>query len=174
MGLLTQKDARLFRGFFKEMARLRGIPVIYRYATEVDTTIHSEFISTMSKPIPIDIIFDENPKISTLSRIGWVSEKPDDKPYIAMLSFDVPNLTAESTISIAPIDGITTQTRDFKITTINTLLEFPDCWICTLAPIFNNDPVKDNYDDSNYNYIETTETPDRDTDNNYKYLNLGE
>ena len=36
MGLLTQKDARLFRGFFKEMARLRGIPVTYRYAEEVD------------------------------------------------------------------------------------------------------------------------------------------
>lgn len=171
MGFLTQEDSTLYRCFFKEMAHLRGFEVQYRYVIKTDPTIYTEFQSKLSDPINIDIIYESNPKVSTLNKIGWVSENPGDKPYIAMLPFDTPHLTTESVISIPPFIEIDSRARDFKITSINTIIEFPDCWICTIAPIFDNRPVRDNYSESNYNYFENDDSPDNDTPSNFKYIN---
>jgi len=175
MGFLTKKDSTLFRTFFKEMSMLRGIPVAYRYVTNKTMTIHGETVPVMSRAIPIDIIFEENPKIATLQKIGWISERPDDKPYIAYLPFDVQSLTSESTVSIPPIDSVGVA-RNFKVTTINTLLEFPDAYICTLAPIFTTDASKPVYDESNYNYLDSEDTPQNNLpgDSNYEFLNVGD
>lgn len=168
MGLLTKDDSKLYREWFKEMARLRGIRVIYRYAVFTSETIHSEFNSCYSEPIDIDVIFDTNPRASTLKKIGWVSESPDDKPYIVYLPYDLPHLNTESVIDIPPeIDERTLndivsdhhgkppmRPRRFKVTTINQLIEFPDCWICTLAPVFDTEDVDNNYESTNFNFIE--------------------
>lgn len=179
MGVLTKKDSRLFRTYFKEMAKLRGIKVMYRYVEDTETTIHAEFKSRLSDPIEMDIIFNENPSVHTLKSIGWVSENPDDKPYIAQLPFDAPFISTECEIEIPPFLEIESRCRRFKITTINSLLEFPDCWTCTLAPIFDNAPVRDDYYDSNYNYVSTEDQPHEDSpdnrnDNYYSYLNVGD
>lgn len=171
MGFLTKKDSEIYRGFFKEMAYLRGIEVYYRYPLHVDTTIHAEMISDLSEPIKMNIIFDENPKVSTLNAIKWVSENPDDKPYIAQLPFDAPNIATECTITIPPFEEINTKARQFKITSVHTIIEFPDCWTCTLAPIFETDNPKEYYDESNYNYVNSVDEPTVDTPNNRKYQN---
>ena len=64
MGLLTRDDAKLYRGFFKEMARLKGFTVKYQYILESTETIHSEINpEVLSDPIDIDIIYEENPNI---------------------------------------------------------------------------------------------------------------
>lgn len=169
MGLLTTGDARLFRGWFKEMAKLRGIHVLYRYPKTIDPTIHAEMLTELSEALEMDIIFDTNPKTSTLKKIHWVSELPDDKPYVAMLPYDAPNLCTECVISIKPIDSLNDVYRDFKITSINTLLEFPDCWTCTLAPIVETkkDTPKNDYSDSNYNYIDEKRTTNPEE---YEYI----
>lgn len=182
MGLLTREDSTLYRGFFKEMARLRGIPVKYYYPARDEMTIHSEILPEYSSPIEMDIIFETNPKVKTLKAIRWVSENPDDKPYIAMIPFDAPNLQTKCIIEIPPIGSVDSPRR-FEITTINTLIEFPDCWTCTLAPLFDNDKVKNDYGQTNYNYTDTKDQPDRDApDNelnhpynnkNYGYLRVG-
>lgn len=159
MGLLTQKDVRIYRGWFKEMAKLRGIPVKYRYVTSADILLHAEIEPTLSDPINMDIIFETNPRTNTLKKIGWVSENPNDKPYIAMLPYDSPNLTVEARIEMDTIDAIpTSPTKIFRVTTINSLLEYPDCWVCTIAPVFQTEPPKLDYDQSNYNYITETKT----------------
>lgn len=170
MGFLTDRDSTLYRNFYKEMAKLRGIPVLYRYPVEIDPTIHSEMISKLSEPMEMDIIFQENPKTSTLKQIKWVSEFPNDKPYIAILPFDAPNLSTECTISIKPIGSLNETYRDFKITSINTIMEFPDSWTCTLAPIFEtkDGTPKNDYSDSNYNYIDGKKTTSEEYTDNYK------
>ena len=182
MGYLTRNDATLWRQFFKEMAYLRGIPCQYRYVTSQEVTNYGEFLYTLSEPIDMDIIFDDNPKVSTLRKIGWVSENSDDKPYIAQLPFDAKDLKVGCTISIKDFD--LDSTRDFKITTMRMLLEFPDCYTVTLAPIFFTNEAKTTYTETNYNYMDT---PDADVnndapdnkygreyiENNFEYLNLG-
>lgn len=178
MGELTRKDARLFRSFFKEAAYLRGIEVLYRYVESCDTSIHAEIKPKLSEPIKMDIVFIENPKVNTLRRMGWVSENSDDKPYIAQLPLDAPNLSTKSVIEIPPFKEFC-RARKFEITMITTLLEYPDCFTCILAPIFDSKIEKNNYSDTNYNYVNTEDQPDNDSpdnrrDNGYNYLKIRE
>ena len=154
MGLLTKKDAKVFRAWFLEMAKLRGIPVQYQYALVTSATIHSEFRSEMSDPIDMDIIFETNPKTNTLKRMGWVSVTPNDKPYVAMLPYDTPSLTTHSVISIPPsVEFPEIKTRKFQVTRISSLIEYPDCFTVTLAPIFDTVELDQDYSTSSYTYL---------------------
>lgn len=175
MGLLTKKDTKIFREFFKEMAYLRGISVKYQYpiwGDDESVSIHGEITPEYSRPIDMDIIFDENPRVDTLNKIGWISEYPDSKPVIAVLPFDAPSLATKCIISIPPFEEINSRARKFEVTSINTILEYPDSWTCTLAPIFDNDEPRTDYEDTNYNYTESDDQPDEDTPNNYEFLNV--
>ena len=82
MGLLNRKDARIFRSYFNEMVKLIGQSVGYQWVVKREYTIHSEDNSTLSAPIRIDILFDENPQVDTLNRLGWVSELNNEKPIV--------------------------------------------------------------------------------------------
>ena len=117
-------------------------------------------LTELSDPIDMDIIFETNPKTAVLKQIKWVSEFPNDKPYIAILPYDAPNLCTECTIAIHPIDNLNETPREFKITSINTILEFPESWTCTVAPIFDTlpDTPKNDYDSSNFNYIDASKS----------------
>lgn len=151
MGQLTKKDSTIFRQFFKEMAKLRGIEVIYQYPIDMNFTIYAEEDPKgFSEDIPIDIIFDENPKVTTLRKYGWISQTPDDKPYLAQLPFDAPNLCKGCRISIQPPLPLA-DIRVFVITDIKANLEFPDNWMCKLAPVFFNKTTTklDGYKDKN-------------------------
>ena len=154
MGLLTQKDAEMFRKYFKEMAFLRGIGVIYQYPIDMEFTNYAEENPKgYSEDIPMHIIFEENPKMNTLRKYGWVSEKPDDKPYIATLPYDAPNLCAGCRITI-PSPFPKNPGRLFVITEITANLEFPDSWVCKLAPVMHTKPNKPaDYKDTNFNFI---------------------
>lgn len=136
MGLLTQPDSTIFRQFFKEMAKLRGIRVIYQYPIDMKFTQYAEENPKgFSEEIEMDIIFNENPKVTTLRKYGWVSETPEDKPYTAELPYDAKNLCKGCRISIIPPLPLAPK-RVFVITDIQSNLEFPDSWICKLAPVF--------------------------------------
>ena len=153
MGLLTQNDAKIFQGWFRECAKLRGISVKYMYPVKDNITIYSEIHSSFSDAVDIDILFDENPAVKTLKRIGWVSEDPEDKPAIAHLSLDTPHLQTKARIMIPPI-GQAIPGRWFEVTSIHSNLEYPDSYTCTLAPVFETDKEKTCYEESNYNYVE--------------------
>ena len=150
MGLLTKSDSTIFRSYFKEMAKLLGIKVIYQYPVDMKFTIYAEENPKgFSEEILMDIIFDENPKITTLRKYGWVSEMPDDKPYLAQLPFDAKNLCAGCRISIFPPMPMADK-RVFVITDIKSNLQFPDSWMCKLAPVFfNKTEDKLDYKDKN-------------------------
>lgn len=177
MGLLTQKDASVFQHWFKECCKLHGIPVKYIYPVTEDVSIYTEIDPNFSEVIDLDIIFDENPAIKTLKRIGWVSEDPDDKPAIAHMPFDTPHLQTEARVFIPPI-GQAIPGRWFEITSIHSNLEYPDSYTCTLAPVFNSDKSKLNYDQSNYNYVKhdranqpLEDTPSNETvDPNFSFI----
>lgn len=151
MGLLTRADSTLFRSYFKEMAKLLGIRVIYQYPIDMKFTMYAEENPKgFSEEILMDIIFEENPKITTLRKYGWVSEIPDDKPYLAQLPFDAKNLCKGCRVSIIPPLPLA-EKRVFVITDIQSNLQFPDSWMCKLAPVFFNKTENklDGYKDSN-------------------------
>ena len=153
MGLLTRKDSTIFRQYFKEMARLRGIQVIYQYPIDMSFTIYvEENPKGFSEEILMDIIFEENPKVTTLRKYGWISELPEDKPYLAQLPFDAKNLCKGCRIKIKPPLPLADD-RVFVITDIQANLEFPDNWMCKLAPVFFAKQPKKNADYKDKNNV---------------------
>lgn len=177
MGLLTKKDVTLYRGWFKEMAALRGIPVKYQGVDGYDPTIHAELNAILDEPIDMDIIFDDNPKTSTLKKTGWISENPNDNPHLAYLPYDAPNLAVKARVHIPPIDSLNETARIFEVTDITTLLEFPDAWVCKLAPVVNSDIPMTDYTEDSFNYICENKVIERDKElpdgSEYTYLDLG-
>lgn len=134
MGELFNKDAELYREFFKEQAKLLGIKALYRYPVDLEFTLHGqENPRGYSEPEEIDIIFDQSPRLKTLRKFGWVSEDPSDKPYIVQVPYDTPNLQKGSLI-ILPSPLPLEPSRVFKITEISVDQVLPDSWYCKVAP----------------------------------------
>ena len=165
MGLLTGEDSKLFRQFFKEMAFLRGISVQYVYPVDEETSIHGQIFPEFSSIYDLDIIFESAPKIKTLKNYGWVSEDNSDKPYIAYLPYDTPHIQTKARLKLFPI-GSEKDGKWFEITDINEAIEFPDAYICRLAPVYVSEKEKLDYEQTNHNYIEGDNQPDENTTHN--------
>ena len=144
MGLLNRQDAKIFRGYFNEMVKLIGQSVGYQYIVKRELTIHSEDNSILSAPIRIDILFDENPQVDTLNRLGWVSELNQQKPIVINMPYNTPNLTVNARVTIESVDGVA-RPRVFKITKIVSDLEFPDAYTCAIVPVFDQYVQKNQY-----------------------------
>lgn len=169
MGLLNREDSRIFRQYFKEMVKLIGQSVGYQYIVERKYTIHSEDNSKLSAPIRMDVLFDENPTVDTLNRLGWVSELNEQKPIIVNMPYDTPNLSVNARLLIESVDG-TPRPRVFKITQIESDLEFPDAYTCAAVPIFDQYAQKNQYTLVNHEKINQDESPRTSKDQPYSYI----
>lgn len=169
MGLLTQEDSTLFRQFFKEMCYLRGLPIEYIYPVDEETTIHGQILPEFSSIVDLNIIFDTNPKIKTLKNYGWVSEDSNDKPYIAYFPYDTPYIQTKARMRLKPI-GSEKPGKWFEITDITHAIEYPDAYICKLAPVFETQKERLDYSETNSNYINQNNQPDEPT-NHHKEIN---
>ena len=155
MGLLTDSDSKVFRGWFEEMAMLHGFRVGYQYPLGDAKTIHSEPNMPMSIPIDLDIIFNENPTLDTLKKHGWVVEIGEQKPVVAQVPYSTPGLQRYSRI-IIPSIGTVVDERIFEVTAISTIMEYPDCWTVRLAPVFKTIKEQHNYTKTNYGMMDVT------------------
>lgn len=169
MGLLNRKDSRIFRQYFKEMVKLIGQSVGYQYIVERQYTIHSEDNSTLSAPIRIDVLFDENPKVDTLNRLGWVSELNEQRPIVVNMPYDTPNLSINARLIVESVDG-TPRPRVFKITQIESDLEFPEAYTCAAVPVFDQYKQKNQYTLVNHEKINQNESPRTSKDQPYSYI----
>lgn len=162
MGLLTNNDATVFRGWFEEMARLHGINVGYQYPLGDQKTIHSEPNMPMSNPISLDIVFNENPTLDTLKKHGWVTEIGEQRPVVAQVPYDTPHLQRYARIIIPPI-GTIVDARTFEVTAISTILEYPDCWTVRLAPVYKTyKEVHQDLDNANVSMIDVIKNGTQD------------
>lgn len=165
MGLLTGEDSTIFRQFFLEMTKLRGLHVEYIYPVDEKKTIHGQIISKFSSVFELDIMFETNPKIKTLKNYGWVSETAENNPYIAYLPYDTPHIQTKARIKIIPV-GSEKEGKWFEITDITEAIEYPDAYVCKLAPIFDTADEKLDYEQTNNNYIKGDNQPDENTHHN--------
>lgn len=144
MGLLNRDDATIFRKYFSEMCKLIGQSIGYQYVTKRDYTIHSEENFEYSQPIRLDVLFDENPTVDTLNRIGWVSEINNMKPIIINMPYNTPNLTVGARVMISSVDGVA-RPRLFRISKIASDIEYPDAYTCAAVPVFDQEVQKNQY-----------------------------
>lgn len=169
MGLLVGKDSLILRSYFKEMCKLRGISVGYQYITKKEMTIHSEENNTYSMPIRIDILFDENPSIDTLTKYGWLSELGEQQPVIANFSYDTPYLRVGCRVTIEASGG-SLRPRVFRISKMANDLEYPDSFICALVPVYDQLPQKNQYTLVNTEKISQEESKRTSKDQSSKYI----
>lgn len=71
-----------------------------------------------------------------------------------MFPFSTPNISNEARVYIPPDVQAINDIKEFKITSINTNMEYPDCYVCTVVPVIQSEEIRDDYDDSNFNYLE--------------------
>lgn len=91
-GLLLNKDALLYRKYFKEAVKLLGIYVIYRAPKKDKTyTQKAEIFSQYEDPILVGCIFEEHPTQQTLRKMQWVSELTENASLIHV-PYDLPNI----------------------------------------------------------------------------------
>ena len=62
--------------------------------------------------------------------------------------------------------GYYTVRKWFEITDIHEAIEFPDAYICKLAPVFITKKEKLDYEQTNHNYINGDNQPDENTHHN--------
>lgn len=161
MGELFKRDAEIYRKFFKEQARLLGIRVQYQYPIDMDFTLYGqENPRGYSEPIELDIIFDQSPRLRTLKKFGWVSESPEDKPYMIQVPYDTPNLQKGSLI-IFPSPLPLLPSKVFKITDITVDQVLPDSWYCKVAPKFDKMNAIDpkDYKNKSNTYLRVDDDP---------------
>ena len=170
MGLLSRQDSKIYRHYFDEMCKLIGISVLYQYVTERNMTIHSENNNNLSAPVRVDILFDEDPTIDTLDRLGWLSELQDQKPIIVNMSYHTPHLTVGARITIESVDGIQ-RPRVFEITKIQSDLEYPDCYVCAAVPVFDQYEQSNDYTLTNYDKINTQNSEVTSMEQPYQHIN---
>ena len=169
MGLLNRADSTIFRQYFNEMVKLIGQSVGYQYVVKQELTIHSEDNSELSVPIRLDVLFDDNPSVDTLNKLGWVSEINDQKPIIVNMPYNTPKLTVNARIIIESVDGVG-RPRVFRITKIQSDLEFPDAFTCALVPVFDQYVQKNQYTLVNTEKINQAESERTSKDQPYEYI----
>lgn len=169
MGLLTGEDSTIFRQFFEEMAFLRGIEVDYIYPVDEEVSIHGQIFPEFSSVYKLNIVFESSPKVKTLKNYGWFSEDKENKPYIVYLPYNTPHIQTKARLKLYPI-GSGKDGKWFEITDIAEAIEYPDTYVCKIAPVFITEKERLDYEQTNNNYIDGDNQPDEPT-NHIKEIN---
>lgn len=125
-GILLRNDLEIQRYYFNEALDYYGIDADYYQVKEPSQQFTSagEASSNYYDPVPMRIIFDQVPKVSTLKKLGWVTELNEDSQPIIHIPFDTPGIQFGALFKIAdplkPGSG-----RMFRATKLSTGIIYP-------------------------------------------------
>ncbi len=162
-GILMNKDAKLFRTWFKEMTKLRGINCVYR-APKPGTknySMHGDLEADYEQPIVVGVIFESHPDQKTLKKRGWITEI-DDTSSMIHVPYDLPGLQrgALFTVPSGLDDG---QGRLFRVVNMQNIMMYPASIACEIAPEWLNDDVPANqqtYENNDFTLLVDNEGDD--------------
>lgn len=160
-GTLLQPSILLHRQYFREMVRLLGVRVIYRYPLkDKKYTTYADIDSSYSPPMLIGCIFDDHPTQQTLKKMGWVSELSENASIIHV-DYDLPNLQ-QGSLFIIPSGLDNGKGRLFRVSKITNSIVYPASVACEIVPEFE-DTFDDEtgYDFENHSMTLINEEKDR-------------
>lgn len=154
-GLLVNSNTTLHRMYFKEMAKLLGIRVIYRApAKDKHYTTYAEIESNYQKPMLEYCIFEDHPSQQTLKKLGWVSELQDTSSIIHV-RYDLPDLQ-QGALFVVPGGLDNSEGRLFRVIKISNIMIFPSSVACEIVPEYEDTLVKteiEDYSNSSFNLL---------------------
>lgn len=137
-GTLVQPAALLHRQYFREMVKLLGIRVIYRYPLPgKHYTTYADIDANFSQPILTGCIFDEHPTQKTMKKMGWIAELEPSKSVIHV-DYDLPNLQRGG-LFIIPSGIDNAKARIFRIDEMTSGFVYPTSVACIIAPEYENE-----------------------------------
>lgn len=135
------KEIELYRKNFVEGANLQGRSG-YLYEVDSIEQINTDEYYNWKSPVVVSYYLVENPKKSTLLKLGWYTEDNDNRPIICYLTFkdedNKPINPSEGAIleisaRLDPHNGDSFQTEKFDIVKVSTDYDLA-MFICNLAP----------------------------------------
>ena len=144
--LLIPENIKHHRHWFKEMAKLLGINVIYKPPLEANQQQgilgktydgYGELIAEYGEGSLISCIFDEHPVQKTMQKLGWNSELMENNSVIHV-PYDLPNIQ-RGAIFIIPsgLDG--KEGRVYRVLDLSTICIYPASIACLIGPIWSSD-----------------------------------
>ena len=157
-GLLLNPNAKLYRGWFKEMTKLIGINVIYRACKpNMHYDGYGELDSYYEEGKLEGCIFEEHPSQVTVKKLGWVNEV-DTNSSIIHVRYDLENLQVGS-LFIVPSGIDNSVGRVYRVIRMSTIMLYPASIACELAPEYqsNFDRSQLDHHDNNFNLLSEEE-----------------
>jgi len=133
-GILVNQDTKLHRARFKEMTKLLGINVIYKYPDK------SKYYSTQgevkanaySEGQVVGCIFSEHEDQKTAKLLGWNAELSENAAIIHV-PYDLEHIQIGCLFEVpAAIDGA--KPRLFRVARMSTKMIYPASIACEIVP----------------------------------------
>lgn len=139
MNPILQNDLIILRQQFQEVLDMYGIDALYyQVKPNHHYTVAGEISANYFDPVPCKILFDAVPKVSTLKKLGWVTEL-DPGASIINVAFDTPGIAFDALYEIKdplqPDGG-----RMFRVTKLQTGILYPVNIACQVVPVVGTNP----------------------------------
>lgn len=131
-GLLINKDIKLHRSWFKQMATLHGINCKYRAPLQNKTyDMYADLQSGYKPPITVGCLFVEHPDQKSLKKAGWVAELQEGSSVIHV-PYDLPDLQVGALFEVpSGIDN--SNSRIFRVISMSNIMIYPASIACEIA-----------------------------------------
>ena len=152
--LISEKNLKLHRFYFKQAVRLIGVNVKYRAPRKGKKyNGYGELDTFFVDPIDVGIIFEEHPNIWTMRKLGWDSELQEGESLVHV-PYDLKDLQSGGMFEV-PSGLDDSQPRRFRILKMRTSLIYPSEVVCHIAPLFTStyDATSNNYSGGNFNLL---------------------
>lgn len=154
-GLLVKPPLDLQRRNFKEMCRLLGVKVKYRYPlANKQYTLQGELDTDYSLPITVDCVFNEQITQKTSKRLGWNAEAMTDSAIIN-LPYDLEGLQVGCLVDV-PSAFDNTPPRTFRIVEMSAIQIYPSSIACRIVPEYESTMERseiEHFENSNFNLL---------------------
>lgn len=162
-GLLMKQDIKLFRKWFKEMTKLRGITCVYKAPKPGTKNYdrHGDLDADYELPMKVGVIFENHPDQKTLKKMGWVSELQESSSMIHV-PYDLPGL-ARGALFIVPSGLDHAEGRLFRVINMQNIMMYPASIACEIAPEYIDtevDRTTKDFTSTNFNALLDNEEDD--------------
>ena len=138
---LIGEDIKIMRLRYDEALKMQGIPCKYQFPLMPDSNVQGEaVIDSYSDMIDTHIFFDENPKVKTYKRYGWVVENDKDLPFLIHCSFNLKYLQKDCLFHMSgQYTGL--PDRIFRVTELSCAMQVPDHMVAQVVPVYEKQTV---------------------------------
>lgn len=130
--LLSEKNIKLHRTWFKQMLALHGINCKYKAPLKNKEYDNYGDLQTGYKPeIIVGCLFEEHPNQKSLKKVGWVAELQEGSSIIHV-PYDLPDLQVGALFEV-PSGLDNSKGRVFRVISMSNIMIYPASIACEIA-----------------------------------------